>query len=101
MTKTAKKLTSIHHTEQAVLCGFLRELRLAAGLRQDDVAKQLETSQTTVSEWELGQRGIDLLVCRRLVAVYGAGWPDFIAELDRRLQVLPRPAGELLKKPSR
>ncbi|WP_036110023.1 MULTISPECIES: helix-turn-helix domain-containing protein [Luteibacter] len=93
------KLKSVHSTEQTVLCGLLRELRLATGLRQDEVATQLGTSQTTVSEIELGQRGVDLLVCRRLVGVYGADWEAFIGELERRLQILPRPARELVKKP--
>jgi transcriptional regulator with XRE-family HTH domain len=96
MPKHVPKLTSVHKHEQQVLCSLLRELRLATGLRQDQVAEQMGTSQTTISEIELGQRGVDLLVCRRLVAVYGAGWLAFIEELDRRLQVAPRPASTLL-----
>lgn len=95
--KSVPKLTSVHKNEQQVLCALLRELRLATGMRQDEVAAELGTSQTTVSEIELGQRGVDLLVCRRLVAVYGADWEAFIGELERRLSVLPRPAGSLIK----
>ncbi|WP_285405067.1 helix-turn-helix transcriptional regulator [Luteibacter sp. ME-Dv--P-043b] len=98
MPKHVPKLTSVHKHEQQVLCSLLRELRLATGLRQDQVAEQMGTSQTTISEIELGQRGVDLLVCRRLVAVYGADWPAFVEELERRLQVLPRPASELVKR---
>lgn len=97
--KSVPKLTSVHKTEQTVLCGLLRELRLATGMRQDEVAEKLGTSQTTVSEIELGQRGVDLLVCRRLASVYGADWEAFIGELERRLQILPKPAHELVKKP--
>lgn len=99
MPKHVPKLTSVHKHEQQVLCSLLRELRLATGLRQDQVAEQMGTSQTTISEIELGQRGVDLLVCRRLVAVYRADWPAFVEELERRLQVLPIPAGELIRRP--
>ncbi|SEN05584.1 DNA-binding transcriptional regulator, XRE-family HTH domain [Luteibacter sp. UNCMF331Sha3.1] len=95
--KPVPKLTSVHKTEQTVLCGLLRELRLATGMRQDEVAEKLGTSQTTISEIELGQRGVDLLVCRRLVAVYGADWEEFIRELERRLLAAPRPAAALLR----
>ncbi|WP_426287621.1 helix-turn-helix domain-containing protein [Luteibacter sp. E-22] len=98
MPKHVPKLTSVHKHEQQVLCALLRELRLATGLRQDQVAEQMGTSQTTISEIELGQRGVDLLVCRRLVAVYGADWPGFVEELERRLQVLPNPAAGLIKQ---
>lgn len=101
MPKHVPKLTSVHKHEQQVLCSLLRELRLATGLRQDQVAEQMGTSQTTISEIELGQRGVDLLVCRRLVGVYGADWEAFIAELERRLSVSPRPAHELVKRPDR
>lgn len=92
------KLTSIHTSEQLVLCALLRELRLASGMRQDKVAEKLRTSQTTISEIELGQRGMDLLVCRRLVAVYEADWEAFIAELERRLANGPQPAATLIKR---
>lgn len=92
------KLKSVHSNEQTVLCGLLRELRVATGLRQDEVAAQLGTSQTTISEIELGQRGVDLLVCRRLVGVYGADWEAFIAELERRLAAGTTPAATLIRR---
>lgn len=100
MPKHVPKLTSVHKHEQQVLCSLLRELRLATGLRQDQVAEQMGTSQTTISEIELGQRGVDLLVCRRLVAVYGADWLAFVGELERRLDAGPLPASSLIKQKS-
>jgi transcriptional regulator with XRE-family HTH domain len=66
-------------------------------MRQDEVAEKLGTSQTTISEIELGQRGVDLLVCRRLVTVYEADWGGFISELERRLRAGPRPAAALIR----
>lgn len=96
--KPIPKLTSVHKNEQVVLCALLRELRLATGMRQDEVAEKLGTSQTTISEIELGQRGVDLLDCRRLVAVYAADWEAFIAELERRLANGPQPAATLIKR---
>ncbi|WP_448102704.1 DUF6538 domain-containing protein [Luteibacter jiangsuensis] len=98
MPKHVPKLTSVHKHEQQALCSLLRELRLATGLRQDQVAEQMGTSQTTISEIELGQRGVDLLVCRRLVGVYGADWESFIAELERRLMAGTTPAAPLIRR---
>jgi transcriptional regulator with XRE-family HTH domain len=100
MPKHVPKLTSVHKHEQQVLCALLRELRLATKMRQDQVAEQMGTSQTTISEIELGQRGVDLLVCRRLVAVYGADWLAFVGELERRLDSGPLPASSLIKQKS-
>lgn len=72
--------------------------KMGAGMLQDQVANELGTSQTTISEVELGQRGGDLLGYQRLVGVYGADWPAFIDELERRLAAAPHRADSLIRR---
>lgn len=45
---------------------FLRDSRKAAGLSQNGLARELQTRQSTVSEWERGRNGIGLDVLYRL-----------------------------------
>lgn len=44
-----------------LLCKTLKEARLAAGLRQVDVAERLEKPQSYVAKVESGERRIDLI----------------------------------------
>jgi hypothetical protein len=50
-----------------------------------------------VSDFETGDRGLELLTVRDLVRAYGADWAGFIAELDRRL-ASAKPAKTLIRK---
>jgi transcriptional regulator with XRE-family HTH domain len=84
-----------------VLAQLLRELRLAAGFTQVQAAKALGLTQTGISDMETNDRGLELLVVRDLVRVYGGDWLEFVAELERRLSAKPKPAGTLIRKPSR
>ncbi len=56
--------------EEARLRGLLRDIRLAKGLRQADVAKRLGRTQSFVSKYEAGERRLDFVevreVCRAL-----------------------------------
>lgn len=81
-----------------MLTQLLRELRLAAGLKQTEAAEALGIAQTGISDIETSDRGLDLLVVRDLVQIYGADWLKFIAELERRLATAPQPAGALIRK---
>jgi transcriptional regulator with XRE-family HTH domain len=47
---------TIYSTEQERLVELLRQLRLDAGLRQEDFAKKLHRPQSFVSKYEIGQR---------------------------------------------
>lgn len=101
MPRLRPKPSSTHRPENAVLVGLLRELRSAAGLTQAQAAQALGISQTGISDFETGDRGLELLTVRDLVLSYGADWSEFIAELDRRLAAGPKPAASLIKKPAR
>lgn len=97
MPKTPRP-TSPHRPEHAVLAQLLRELRVAAGLTQGDAATRLGVTQPSISDLENSDRGLDLLVVRDLVGIYGADWLAFIAELEKRLLAGTAPASSLLKK---
>lgn len=95
--KSKPKPTSVHRPEHRVVAQLLRELRLAAGLTQLQAATAVGITQAGVSEMENAARGLDLLVVRDLVNLYGADWPAVIVELDRRIAAGLTPAKALMK----
>jgi transcriptional regulator with XRE-family HTH domain len=99
MPKLRPKSSSTHRPENAVLAGLLRELRIAAKLTQAQAADALGITQTGISDFETGDRGLEFLVVRDLVRVYQADWVAFLAELERRLAAGPTPAALLLRTP--
>jgi transcriptional regulator with XRE-family HTH domain len=64
---------------------LLRELRMAAGLRQSDVADRLNAPQSFVSKYEAGERRLDIIEVRTLCSLFGISLPDFIARLEKKL----------------
>ena len=79
---------------------LLRELRVAAGMTQVQAAEKLGLSQTSISDFETNDRGLELLVVRDLVRVYGGDWLAFMAELEKRLMAGTKPASALIRKRS-
>ncbi|MGY3231835.1 transcriptional regulator with XRE-family HTH domain [Luteibacter sp. HA06] len=98
MPKRTPKPSSTHRPEHAVLTGLLRELRLAAGMTQAQAAEALGLTQTSVSDLETGDRGLELLVVRDLVRIYRADWRAFVEELERRLDAGHKPAASLIRQ---
>lgn len=49
----------------------IKEVRTAKGLKQADLAKLLNCSPTTVSNYEVGYRGVDSDVLCRLCDIFG------------------------------
>ena len=49
----------------------MRELRLAAGLRQIDVAKKMNVDQGAVSKWESGETRPSRKYHKKLAKLYG------------------------------
>jgi transcriptional regulator with XRE-family HTH domain len=98
MPKSIPKPSSVHRPEQTVLAQLLRELRLAAGKTQTQAADAIGITQTGISDFETSDRGLELLIARDLVRVYGGDWLAFIAELEKRLNAGTTPASALIKK---
>jgi len=57
----------------------LREARDAAGLTQEEVARQLELARSSVAQLELGHRAVSGLELDRLARLYGRDIREFLA----------------------
>ena len=77
--------SSVKAQRRKVLLTLLREVRLEAGLRQTDVAVKLGKPQSFVSNYESGERRLDLLELQALCEVLGIRLVDFVRRFQRRL----------------
>jgi ribosome-binding protein aMBF1 (putative translation factor) len=71
--------------ETAVLKELLRDIRERAGLRQVDLAEAIGRSQSFVSEYEAGQRRLDLVELRAVSVACGTTLRKLVDEYERRL----------------
>jgi transcriptional regulator with XRE-family HTH domain len=60
----------------------LRDARIAAGLRQEEVARQLNQAQSFVSKYESGERRLDLAELRDICEVLKISLEDLIREIE-------------------
>jgi len=71
--------------ERATLARLLREVRERAGMTQAELADRLETTQSTVSKIETGERRLDLIELRQFTDAVGADLATVVAEFEARL----------------
>ena len=69
---------TIYTPEHQMLASLLREVRDESGLRQVDVAAAMERSQSFVSDYESGQRRLDIVELRALCTVLGTTLPALV-----------------------
>ena len=74
--------SSVKVRRRKVLSGLLRQVRLEAGLRQVDVAKKLGKPQSFVSNYESGERRLDLLELQAVCEVVGIKVTDFVGRFE-------------------
>jgi transcriptional regulator with XRE-family HTH domain len=79
------KATSIHRPEHRKLAELLREMRLDVGLTQVEAAAALGIAQTSLSDLEIGERGIDYLFVADACEVYGRTMVEFDALFKKAL----------------
>ncbi len=72
--------------EREVLRNLLRQVRLEAGLRQEDVAARLGLPQSFVSKYESGERRLDVLELRRVCLAIGTTLPLVVDRLENALR---------------
>ncbi len=70
---------------QIKLQQLLRKLREDAGLRQQDMADQLEEPQSFVSKYETGERRLDILELREICQLLNLTLAEFVKKLESRL----------------
>lgn len=68
--------------ERRRLLSLLREMRLAAGLRQGDLAERLGQPQSFVSRFESGDRRLDVLEVWQVCEALGVSFSDFAQRLE-------------------
>jgi len=57
---------TIYSPQQECLLKLLREVRIKAGLRQQELAKRLNQPQSFVSKYETGERRLDVVELRQV-----------------------------------
>ena len=72
---------SIYSEEYRRLCAVLRELRLAAGLTQIQVAARLDVPQSFVSKYEAGERRLDVIELRYVAEALGTSLSTILERL--------------------
>ncbi|MEX0715357.1 MAG: helix-turn-helix transcriptional regulator [Planctomycetaceae bacterium] len=77
---------SIHSSEQKNLDRLLRQIRLGKGLRQEDLARLLGKPQSFVSNYERGERRLDLLEVRQICEAVGISLTDFVQRFEESLR---------------
>jgi transcriptional regulator with XRE-family HTH domain len=95
---------SIYTPEHEILASLLRDVRLQSGLRQVDVAEAMRRSQSFVSDYESGQRRLDLVELRMLCQVLGTTLPRLVQRYERLIneyQQQKRPAKKGASRRSR
>ena len=70
--------SSVKAQRRKVLLALLRQARLDAGLRQTDVARKLGKPQSFVSNYESGERRLDLLELQAVCEVVGIQLVEFV-----------------------
>jgi transcriptional regulator with XRE-family HTH domain len=68
--------------EQRYLRELLRQIRMEAGLRQGDLAKKLNQSQSFVSKYESGERRLDLLELQQICRAVGLSLGQFVDRFE-------------------
>ncbi len=68
-----------------MLKSLLRDLRERAGLRQVDLAEEIGRPQSFISEYEAGQRRLDLVELREVCLACGTTLNKLVNEYERRL----------------
>lgn len=86
MGKKRQKLEkTIYAPEYAVVLRLFRTARESAGMTQVELAERIGQSQSFVSKVERGERRLDILQLRSLLAEFGITLPQFVERLEQAL----------------
>jgi transcriptional regulator with XRE-family HTH domain len=77
---------SIHTTDHKKLQRLLKQVRLGAGLRQEDLAELLGKPQSFVSKFEKGDRRLDLVELRQICQAVGISLTEFVKRFEESVQ---------------
>jgi transcriptional regulator with XRE-family HTH domain len=77
---------SIYTREYKVLLRLLRETRESAGVTQVELAQRLAQTQSYVSKIEMGDRRLDLVQLRTILAALDTSLGDFVSRFEGSLE---------------
>jgi transcriptional regulator with XRE-family HTH domain len=80
---------SIYTREYKVLLRLLREARERAGVTQVELARRLDQTQSFVSKVELGDRRLDLVQLRTVLAALDVRLGSFVGRFEEALAEPP------------
>lgn len=69
-----------------ILAALLRDARAESGLRQIDIAHQLDQPQSYVSKYESGERSLNLIELHDLCQALGLTLTDLVQRFEEELQ---------------
>ncbi len=76
----------IHTAEQKKLLRILRQIRKGKGLRQAELAARLGKPQSFVSNYERGERRLDILELRQICKTVGITLTEFVQRFEASLR---------------
>jgi len=76
---------SIHTAQQRLFQDLLRQIRQDAGLTQTTLAERLETAHSRISDYERGERRLDLLQLREYCQALGVPLQEFVKRFEECL----------------
>jgi len=72
-----------HQREKFLI--LLKEIRQKKGIRQVELAAQLDVPQSFISKYESGERRLDILELRQICQLIGVSLDDFIQKMEEKL----------------
>lgn len=85
MKNKTQKQKSIYSDEYGMLLRLLRETREKAGITQVQLAARLGQTQSFVTKVECGDRRLDVIQLRTILAEFGVPLSKFITRFEREL----------------
>jgi len=76
---------SINSIEHKIIADMLYQLRVAAGLKQAELAAILDEPQSFVSKIESGERRLDIVELRTILLHLGTSLLEFTLALEHRI----------------
>lgn len=76
---------SFGEPSRAVLQRLLREVRIAAGLTQAELASRLSQPQSFVSKCESGERRVDVIELRAICEACGLSLREFVRRFEAEI----------------
>jgi transcriptional regulator with XRE-family HTH domain len=80
---------TIHTVRHARLRSLLREIRKEAKLTQAELAARLDLPQAVVSNFERGERRLDLIELSEVCRALGIGLGDFVRRFEQAVEQEP------------